>query len=110
MSTKILFEDLFSESSCKMLSGLNVFRALNWNTIEYFEFFKEIKNIKSITLFFWNGITWKIENDEFVQTTEVFNLFWVCDFVVSNVELHQTSKLREVFESIDQIVFKRKLQ
>lgn len=88
MSSKIFFQDLFSKSAGEMLSGLDVLRTLNWNTIENFKFFKEIKDIKSVALLFGNGIAWEIENDEFVESTEVFDLFGVGNFVVANVEFH----------------------
>jgi hypothetical protein len=69
MTSEVLFKDLFCESPCKMLSGLDVLRALNGDSIEDFKFFKKVKNIKTIAFLFGYGIAGQVKNDEFVETT-----------------------------------------
>lgn len=58
MTSKILLKDLFCESACKMLSGLDVLGTLNRNSIKNFKFLQQVKNIKSVALLFRDRVSW----------------------------------------------------
>lgn len=110
MTSEVFLEDLFCESSCKVLPGLYVLRTLDGDSVENFKFFKKVKNIETVAFFFGDGIAGQVENDEFVETTEILDLFGVCNFVVANVKFHKTSKFREVFKGVNGIVFEGQLK
>lgn len=74
MTPEVFFENFFSQSACKVLTSLNVLRTFNRDTIKNFQFLEQIQNVESVALFFGDGIPGKIENDELIQATEVFDL------------------------------------
>ena len=66
MASEVFFEDFFGQSAGKMFTSLDVLRTFNRDTIEDFEFFEQIKDVESVALFFGDGVTGEVENDELI--------------------------------------------
>ena len=110
VTPEVFFEDFFCKSAGKVFPSLDVFRTFDWDTIEDFEFFEQIKDVESVALFFGDWVAREVKNDKFVQATEVLDLFGVRDLIVSDVKFHEGSEFGEVFESVDDVIFQRKLE
>jgi hypothetical protein len=93
-----------------MLTSLLMFWALYGDAVEYFKFLEKEKSVEAIAFLFWDGVSWQIKNDQFVETSQSLYLIWITDFVISNVQLHQTSELWELWQWLNSIILKWKLK